>query len=94
MYSSASGGVLDNSRCLPELPLLVRAGKPASMCCVQCRGSGCAWRDRTAGQDASMLAIDQLTIDLADFPVVHGSAFCKIALIGEAIAMEGCSLRC
>ena len=92
MYSSASGSVLDNSRCLHELPYTVRAGKPASMCCVQCRGSGCAWRDSTAGQDASMLAIDQLTIDLADSPVAHGSAFSKIALIDEA--MEGCSLRC
>ena len=39
-----------------------------------------------------MLAIDQLTIDLADFPVAHGTAFSKVALIGEA--MEGCSLWC
>lgn len=36
MYSGAVGSVLGNSRCLPELPFIVRAGKPASMCCMQC----------------------------------------------------------
>jgi hypothetical protein len=81
MYSSAVGSMLGNFEGLPGLPFIVRAGKPASMCCMQDRGSCCAWRDSTAGQDASMLAFDQLTTDLAHISVAHDSAFSKIACL-------------
>jgi hypothetical protein len=59
---------------------------------MQQRSLWCAWEDSPAWQDASMLAIDQLAIDQADFSVAHGSALNKVTLVGEA--MKGYSLGC